>query len=225
MRYHRGVKKFLLDAVVLFVFAAAVNGQAQSEWRSISKAEYDKAFDQAASNTNRIYPHVFTVSTDFIENGKVVRTVNENRENEAPGRYRIRIDDTSNGVMTSKFQIRAGDGAVYCSSDAVSWTGPSQYECNGPISIYGPRTPESVEYWVKGDTEGEKVKSYRQLTVYPAKGGKKDFRETISAINYTGLFLWVTDAEGTLGPRTVTLMRWQFWKHKAKFDPVVAPKN
>ena len=121
--------------------------------------------------------------------------------------------------------MSVGFAKVFCSDDGVSWK-PSKYECYGPVSIYGSREPESIEYSVTvKSAKGQEVKVYREYSVFaPSEGSKKkDFREKVSTIDSRGFFTTVVDTEGTLDPRTVTLIRKQSWVTKAKIKPVVSP--
>jgi hypothetical protein len=200
-----------------------ITSSAQS--KTISKDEYEKVFQFAVSETNDAYPVIFKVTTDFIENGKTVRTVTDLNENESPGHHRIKRTVLADGKETNKFQVSVGFGKVYCSDDGVSWK-LSQYECSGPVSFYGRREPESIEYSVTvKSVKGKKVKVYREYSVFaPSKAnGEKDFREEVSTIDSRGFFVMVEDTEGTLNPKIVTLVRKQSWITKAKIKPVVAP--
>jgi hypothetical protein len=207
-----------LSAVFLFVITAS----AQS--RTIRKSEYEKVFEFAVSKTNEAYPVIFKVTTNFIENGKTIRRVTELRENESWLRDRIKRTDVAGGRTTNKYQIQVGFRNVFCSDDGVSWK-PSESMCFGPVSFYFSH-PKGIKYsvtvkWVKG----EKFKVYRGYFVLaPSEGSKKKvFRETVSTIDSRGFFTTVVDTEGTLGPKTVTLIRKQSWVTKAKIKPVLPP--
>jgi hypothetical protein len=207
-----------LSAVFLFI----ITSSAQS--RTISKDKYEKVFEFAVSKTNAAYPVIFKVTTDFIENGKTIRTVTDLDENESISHYRTKRTIVAGGSTTNKYQVSVGYGKVFCSDDGVSWK-PSEYMCFGPVSFYVSH-PEGIEYsvtvkWVKG----KKFKVYRGYFVFaPSEGNeKKVFRETVSTIDSRGFFTTVVDTEGTLNPRTVTLIRKQSWVTKAKIKPVVPP--
>lgn len=207
------------------VFLLIVTSYSQS--RTIGKDEYEKAFNFALTETNADYPHIFKVTTTFIENGKIVRTVTDVNENESPGHHRIKTTETADGRVINKYQITVGDN-VYCSEDGVSWKPPQQYECDGPISMYGRREVESIEYGVnKKAVNSKKVRVYRKYTVFaPSKGSTtRKFQETVSTVDSRGFFLTVVDTEGTLDPKIVTLIREQSWITKAKIEPVAAPKS
>ena len=213
--------KITLSFIAIFLFFTISNAQS----RTISKEEYEKAFQFAVSETNADYPLIFKVITTFVESGKTVRTVTEVDENEASGRYRIKKTNLENGKETNKYQLTVGFGNVFCSDDGVKWT-PSQYECSGPAMFYGLRDAESVEYSVtEKSVNGKKVKLYREYSVFaPLKGSKaKNFREKLSTIDSRRFFITVEDTEGTLDPKTITLRREQSWITKAKIKPVVAP--
>jgi len=161
-----------------------------------------------------------------IENGKIVSTVTDVDERESADHERITWTTVKDGKTTHKYQVTVGFGNVYCSDDGVSWKPASPYECSGPVSFYGPRDPESIEYSVEQKSlDGKEVKVYRKYSVFaPADAnGKKDFREEVSTIDSRGFFISVVDTEGTLDPRVVTLIRKQSWDTKTKIKPVVAP--
>lgn len=213
--------KFALSFSAILFFIITSSAQSQT----ISKDEYEKVFEFAVSRTNDDYPVIFKVVTDFIKNGKIVRTVTDSNENESPGHHRIRRTDLVAGKETNKYQVSVGFGKVYCSDDGVKWK-LSKYECSGPVSLYGRREAQSVEYSVTLKLEkGKKIKVYREYSVFaPSKAnGKKDFSETVSTIDSRGFFTTVEDTEGMLDPRTVMLIRKQSWITKAKIKPVVAP--
>jgi|GEM_PF-1129809 len=216
--------KTALSFIAVFLFIVT----SYSQSRTIGKDEYEKVFGFALTETNASYPHIFKVTTAFIKNGKTVRTVTDVNENEARGRYRIKITDTAGGRETNQYQLTVGFGNVFCSDDGVSWKPPQQYECSGPVSMYGHRDTESVEYSVaRKSANSRKVRVFREYSVFaPSKGGKtREFRETVSTIDSRGFFLTVVDTEGTLDPKTVTLTREQSWVTQAKIEPVVAPKS
>jgi hypothetical protein len=191
----------------------------------ISKDEYEKVFEFAVWETNKAYPVILKVTTVFIENGKIVRTVTDLNENESNLHHRITRTILAEGHKTNKYQVSAGFGKVFCSDDRVSWR-PSQAECFGPVSVYGRRDAESIEYGVTvKSVRGKKVRVFREYSVFaPSEGSKKkDFRETVSTIDSRGFFRTVVDTEGTLYPRTVTLIRKQAWLTRAKIKPVITP--
>jgi hypothetical protein len=208
---------------LIAIFLVIVTSSAQS--RTISKNEYEKVFEFAVSKTNEAYSVIFKVTTVFIENGKTVRTVTDLNENESPLHHRIKRTTVAGGRKTNKYQVSVGFENVFCSDDAVAWK-PSKHECWGPVSIYGRNEPESIEYSVSvKSAKGKKVKVYREYSVFaPSQASKKtNFRETVSTIDSRGFFTSVVDTEGTLDPRTVTLIRKQSWVTKAKIKPVVPP--
>jgi hypothetical protein len=220
---HQITKTIKVALSLIFIFLCQNNLNAQSN--TISKEDYDKAFRFAVSETNAVYPHILEVVTSFIEKGKTVRMVTEINENEAPLHHRIKIITVENGKETNKYQINVGMGNVFCSDDEITWK-PSKYECYGPTMFYPPRDAESTEYSVSEKTsDGKTVKVYREYSVFaPAEaGGKKEFSETVSTIDSSGLFINVVDTEGTLSPKTVILTRKQTWTLKAKIQPVVSP--
>lgn len=207
--------------MLFLLFVAGSNAQSQT----ITKDEYDKAFRFAVSETNAAFPFVFTVTTDFFENGKIVSTVTDVNERESQGRERITRTTVADGKTTFNYQIGVGFGKNFCSEDGVKWT-PSEYECSGPVSFYGPRNSENVEYRVTEKViKGKKVKVYRQYSVFAAliASGKKDFREKISTVDSRGFFIHIVDTEGTLDPLTIKLVRKQSWDTKTKIKPVLSP--
>lgn len=212
--------KIVFSIFAVFLFFISSSAQSQT----ITKDEYDKAFRFAVSETNADFPFIFEVTTEFIENGKTVRTVTEVNERESPEHERIKRTDFADGRETNKYQVRVGFGNVFCSDDGVSWVS-TKYECSSPAMFYGRREPESIEYSVtEKSVDGKQVKVYREYSVFaPSEGSKKkEFREKISTIDSRGFFVIIEDTEGTLDPKTVTLKRKQTWT-KAEFKPVVAP--
>ncbi|MCA1591020.1 MAG: hypothetical protein LC734_11695 [Acidobacteria bacterium] len=208
-----------LISFVLFTVSSSVQAQ------SITKDEFDSAYRFAVSETNAAFPFVFTVTTEFIENGKTDSTVIDVHEREAQGRERTTRKTITDGKTTHKYQIKVGFGKNFCSDDGLTWT-PNEYECFGPVSFYGRREPESVEYSVTGKrTKGKKAKVLRQYSVFAplAANAKKDFREKILTLDSRGFFIDIVDKEGTLDPLTVKLIRRQSWDTKTKFKPVIAP--
>jgi len=213
--------KIALSFFTILLFTITSNAQSQT----ISKDEYEKVLRFAVRETNAAYPVIFKVTTDFIENGKTIRTVTDLNENESPGHHRIKRTVFADGKETNKYQVSVGFGKVYCSDDGVSWK-LSKYECSVPVSFYGRREPESIEYSVTvKSVKGKKVKVYREYSVFaPLEGSKKkDFQESASTIDSRGFFITVKDTKGTLESRTVTLIRKQSWITKAKIKPVVPP--
>ena len=211
--------KIALSLSAIFLFIATSSAQP----RTISKDEYEKVFEFAVSKTNEAYPVVLKVTTVFIENGKTVRTVTEWNENESLLHSRIKRTTVAEGRTTNSYQVSVGFENVFCSEDGKSWK-PSKYECSGPVSVYGRRESENIEYSVTArSAKGKRV--YREYSVFaPFEGSKKkDFRERVLTIDSRGFFTTVVDTEGTLDPKTVTLVRKQSWVTKAKIEPVVPP--
>jgi len=211
----------LLALFILFPFVSVL---AQS--RPITAEEYNAVFESAGIQTNAAFPFIFTVTTDFIENGKIVSTVTEIDERESQVRERITTTTVTRGKTMRKYQVTVDTGKVYCSDDGVSWKPPSPYECSGPVSFYGRRTPESVEYSAEQKSlNGKKVKVYREYSVFASStpNGKKEFRDEISTIDSRGFLINIVTTEGTLDPRTVTLIRKQSWDANTKIKSIVAP--
>jgi hypothetical protein len=129
--------KIAISLVAILLFFTSTNAQ----WRTIGKNKYEKKFKFAVSKTNADYPVIFIVTTNFIENGKRVRTVTEFSENQSLTYRRIRRMTVTGGRTTNTYQVSVGP-RVFCSDDGVSWK-VSKFECWDPVSIYGPREPES----------------------------------------------------------------------------------
>ena len=210
---------------LIFMFLAVASSSAQ--WRSITWEEYGKAFGSAIFRIDSGYPYVLTLTADFIENGKVVRTDIEVREFETGERSRTKRTIVDGGTKTTMYQISLGSEKVYCSDDGVKWKPSSPNECTlGPLRVWGPRQRESAEYTVRRiSLAGQEAKLYRDYSVFapPTPNGKKFFEETTSTIDSRGLFLSVIIVEGTLDPRKVTFIRKQIWDYRAKIKPIVAP--
>ncbi len=213
--------KILLPLIAVCLFISTAKAQS----RTISKAQYEKVFQFAVSKTNAAYPVIFKVTTNFIENGKIIRTVTDLNENESLVHYRLTRTIIAEGSRTNKYQVSVGVDTIFCSDDGVSWK-PSRYQCFGPVSFYGSREPESIKYSVTAKwMKGKRVKVYREYSVFITSGEdeKNDFREKVSTIDSRGFFTTVVDTEGTLNPRTVTLRRKQSWFTKAAIKHVVPP--
>ena len=181
-------------------------------------------FQFAVSETNEDFPFIFEVITEFIENGKTIRTVTDLNERESSGHERIKMTDFADGRETTKYQVTVGFGNVFCSDDGVSWKS-TKYECSGPVMLYGRREPESTKYSVTEKfLNGKQVKVYREYSVFAPLEGKKqkEFREKISTIDSRGFFITIEGTEGTLDPKTVSLKRKQSWT-KTKIKPIVSP--
>lgn len=210
-----------LIAILLFMITSGAPP------RTISKDEYEKVMQFAVSRTNEAYPVILKVTTRFIENGKTIRTVTDLNENESLLHRRIKRTILVGGHKTNQYQVSVGVGQVFCSDDGVSWK-PSKAECSGPVSFYGERDTESVEYSVTlKSVKGKRFKVYREYSVFApwewSKSKKQEFRETVSTIDSRGFFTTVVDTEGTLDPKTVTLIRKQSWVTNAKIKPVAPP--
>lgn len=217
--------KLALSLIVLLLFVTASNAQS----RTITADEYNGNFNGAVYVTNAAFPFTFTVTTDFIENGKVVRAESEISERESEGHERIKKTMVADGKKTNIFQIMVSFGNVYCSNDGVSWKPPTPYECHGPddlLMLSTPRTPESAKYTVeKKFLGGKKVSVYRKFAVFAPTtvNGKKDFQEQVATIDSRGFFISVVATEGTLDPRTVMRAQKESWDTKTRIKPVVAP--
>lgn len=217
--------KIVLSLIVVLLFVAT--SMAQS--RAITADEYNGNVNGAVSVTNAAFPFTYSVTTDFINNGKVVRSESETNERESDGHERMRKIILADGKKTNIFQITVGLGNVYCSDDGVSWKPPTQYECPGPdkfLMLTYPRAPESAEYTVQEKAlGGKKVSVYRKFALFAPStpNGKKEFEEEIATIDSGGFFINVINTTGTLDPRTVTKVTKESWDTKTKIKPVVAP--
>lgn len=214
--------KYIFSLIIIIGSALLANGQ----FKPTSQADYKGTFSYAVGETNQAFPFVFTVTTEFYKGGKLVETHKEVHERQAPGVERLVKTFDKEGKTTRKYRTSTGFGQVYCSDDGEKWIGPQKFECFGPSSFYGPRTPESTEYSVSTKKlGGQEVKVFREYIVYSARaeGGKKEFWENRATIDLRGFFVDFSTEEGTLDPRTVNLVRKQTWKTHAKFEPVAAP--
>jgi hypothetical protein len=221
--------KMIISLTLVLILGNIVGAQT----RAIAKSDYDAVFGYAVRATNAAFPFVFTVITDTYENGKVVSTETDIDERQAQGVERETKTLVRDGKTLRAFSVMVGFGInTYCSTDGTSWRGPQQYVCPGPdasglLRLYGPRTPETVEYTVTDKSlNGEVVKVYREYSVFASSEpkGKENFDEKISTIDSHGFFVEIVGTEGTLDPRTVTLTRKQTWAQNAKFPPVKAPR-
>jgi hypothetical protein len=217
-------------SLTLIAFAA-ITLTAQS--KPTTEADYNGTFGYAVGETNKAFPFIFTVVTETFEGGKLVSTETDINERQAPGVERKTQTLTRGRETLRSYSVMTGFGDnTYCSTDAVSWTGPQKFVCRGPngsgsIGLYGPRTPESVEYSVTERSVGGKpVKVYRKYAIFAAKNpnGKRSFEEKIATIDSRGFLISVVGTEGILDPKTITLVRKQTWDLTTKFKPVVAPK-
>lgn len=213
---------FLLVAIVTLF---AINSTAQS--KPTTAADYKGTFQYAVSETNAAFPFIFTVVVDEFENGKNVSSETMVDERQAAGVERITRTVVKDGKKLVSYQLKVGFGSVYCSSDGLTWQGPQKYECSGPSRLYGRRDTETAEYSVEEkNVGGDNIKVYREYAIYkPTDGGReKEFKETIATIDSRGFFISIVNNEGSLDPKTVTLVRKQTWDMKTKMKPVVAPK-
>jgi len=217
-----GMRNLILLAILFGSLILPASGQS----KDISKAEYDKAFNFAVSETNAQFPFLFKVSVNDYENGHVKATQDSIDERETAGAERMSEIVTEGDKRTTSFEVRTGFSQVYCSSDGKSWTGPQRYECGGPRRLYGPRNPESASYGVTTAKLGDKnVRLYREYVVYPAaQNSRRGFSEKISTIDSRGYFIKIEGTEGLLDPQEITLTRLQTWDLTTKFPPVIAPK-
>ena len=214
--------KIALSIVTIFLLFISSNAQS----KTISKDEYEKVLQFAVSETNADYPVILKAVVNNIKNGKTISTETSTVENEAQGRSRQKTTVFENGKETNKYQINAGFGSVYCSDDGIKWEGPSEYECNRMVRLYGPREPESAEYSVTTKiVNNKKVSIYREYLVFApyTEGKKRTFREKFLTIDSRGFFITVERTEGTFDPKTVTLTSKQSWTTKAKIKLVAAP--
>lgn len=214
--------KFLL--LIVTVALLAIGSIAQS--KPSTAADYNGTFQNAVSGTNRAFPFVFTVVVDEFDKGKIVFSETMINERQAAGVERISRTILDNGKKSNIYQVKVGFGNVYCSNDGVTWQGPQKFECSGPRRLYGQREVESSEYSVEEKSvDGETVKVYREYVIYPPTDNSgKGFKETLATIDSRGFFISILNNEGTLDPKSVTLVRKQSWDFKTKIKPIVAPK-
>lgn len=216
---------------LVIVILAAISGFAQA--KPTNAADYKGTFQYAVSATNEAFPFVFTVVTVTYENGKIASAETDIDERQAMGVERETKTLIKDGKTLTSYSIMVGFGSnTYCSMDGVSWRGPQQYVCPGPdgsglVRLYGPRKPETAEYTVEEKSvNGKKVKVYREYLIFSSSNpsGKNDFQEKIATIDSRGFFISIVGNEGTLDPKTVTLVRKQTWDFNTKIKPIVAPK-
>lgn len=220
---YQNIMRLPLLFITLIICAVAANAQT----RPIAEADYEELLSYAVSETNADFPFVFTVTTEFIENGKPVRTVAERNEREAQLRERTTRTTTIGDKIETQFQISAGSGNTFCSEDGKTWTNRSGYMCFGPVNFYGREHPLSIERTISEESEnGKTLRVLREYTILPPenKNGKNRFREEVSTIDERGFFVSIITTEGTLEPRTTILIRKQEWT-KVKFDPVKPPQT
>lgn len=215
--------KFLLfvATIALFVLSSA----AQS--KPTTAADYKGSFQYAVSETNAAFPFIFTVVIDEFENGRKLLSETMVNERQAAGVERITRAILKDEKKSVSYQVKVGFGNVYCSTDGVTWQGPQKYECSGPSRLYGRRDIEKAEYSVEENAvDGEDFRVYREYLIYkPTEGNReKEFKETTATIDSRGFFISIVNNEGTLDPKTVTLVRKQTWDFKTKIKPIVAPK-
>lgn len=203
-----------------FIIMSLLTGVSLAQSQTITPEEYDKATRLTVSQTRA--PFIFTISTDFVENGKIVSTVTEVDETEPKGRGRITRTTVRGGKTTRQFQIIAAFDVYYCSDDGIAWKGPSPAKCFEPLSSYPPRRPESVTCSVKDKTL---YKVYREYSVFAplTPDGKKEFREELATVGPGALLRSVITTEGALDPTTITLVRHLSWQTKARIKPIVVP--
>jgi hypothetical protein len=166
-----------LSLVASLIFFSATSAQS----RTIRKREYEKIIQFATSKTNADYPVILTVTTNFIENGKTVRTITDVDEKQSLSHRRVKRTIVADEATMNTYQVSLGFSNVYCSDDGVSWK-PSKSECWGPVSVYGPREPESSHYSVRvKSVKGKTMKVYREYSVFPLWEGsdEKEFRERV----------------------------------------------
>jgi hypothetical protein len=215
-----------------FIASAAITLNAQT--KPITAADYDRAIEYAASETNKAFPFVYNVLTQTFESGKLVSTETEVDERQAQGVERETKTLKKDGKTFRSYSVMVGFGDnTYCSSDGVTWKGPQKFVCPGPdgsglLMLYGPKEPESVEYSVTEKSLASKpVKVYRKYATFAATepNGKKSFEEEIATIDSRGFFISIVNNQGTLDPKAVNRVQRETWDFKTKFKPVVAPKQ
>jgi hypothetical protein len=219
--------------VACFAFITLTTITLNAQLKPTTAADYDGTFQYAVSETNSAFPFVFTVATQRFEGGKLVSTQTEVNERQAQGVERGAKTLERGGKLLRSYSVMIGFGdATYCSTDAVSWTGPQRFVCPGPegnrlLRLSRPRQPDKAEYSVTEESlDGNPVKVYRKYAVFAASGpnGKASFEEETATIDSRGFFISAFTTKGILDPKVVELTRKQTWDFKTKFKPVVAPK-
>jgi hypothetical protein len=219
--------------LIFTLLAAATAMSVCAQAKPTTASEYDAIDSYAVRATNAAFPFVFKVVTENFERGKLVSTETEINERQAQGVERETKTLEEGGKTLHSYSIMVGFGNnTYCSTDGVIWKGPQQYVCPAPggsglLRLSRPRTPETAEYTVTESTvAGKPVKIYRKYAVYSASAPdkKQTFEEKIATIDSRGFFISVTNAEGSINPKTVSLTRTQTWDFSTKLKPIVAPK-
>jgi len=221
--------KLIISIVLIALAATTLSAQA----KPTTAADYEGTFRYAVFETNRSFPFVFTVVKEKFVGGKLVSTETSVDERQAAGVERETIKLERGGKTFSSYSIQVGFGNhTDCSTDGAIWNGPQEFVCPGPdgsnvLTLSRPRKSESVEFSVsERSINGEPVKIYRKYAIFAGTGasGKKSFEEEIATIDSRGFFISVVDTEGTLDPKSLTLIRNQTWDFETKFKPVVVPK-
>src|SRR5688500_2429385 len=86
-------------AILLLIITAS------AQRRTISKDEYEKVLQFAVEETNAAFPIIFKVTTDFIENGRTIRTVTDLNENESRSHHRTKRTILAEGRETNTYQV------------------------------------------------------------------------------------------------------------------------
>ncbi len=222
-----------MKPIISFTLVAFAAITSYSQAKPATAADFEGTFRYAVVETNKAFPFVFTVITETFGGGKLVSTLTQVSERQAEGIERTTQTLEQGGKTLRSYSIMTGFGEnTYCSNDGVLWKGPQQFVCPGPdgsgsLRLYGPRTPESVEYTVSENSiDAKPVKVYRKYSIFaaPDAEGKKSFEEQIATIDPRGFLISVVGTEGLLEPKTITLIRTQTWDFQTKFEPVAAPR-
>ncbi|MBP6003008.1 MAG: hypothetical protein KA746_06195 [Pyrinomonadaceae bacterium] len=211
------LKPTLCLVVILLVISLS-----QGQSKPTTEADYNGTFSYAVSETNSAYPVIFKVEVENFSQGKVIRKSTETVENQAELHSRSTTTIVDGGKTRTVYEILIGEQNGFCKEGDGPWR-KSQYVCFGSNTIFGPRTPESVEYSVEEKVlNGKSVKIYRKYSIFPGKSGKQ-FEEEVATIDADGYFINVVDTSGTLNPKVVSRIQKQTWTIKAKIKPIEAP--
>lgn len=194
----------------------------QAQRKPTTEADYNGTFTYAVSETNSAYPVIFKVEVEEYSNGKLIRKSTETVENQAQLHSRSTTTIVEGGNASTVYEILIGEQNGFCKEGNGPWK-KSQYVCFGSRTLFGPRTPESVDYSVeKKVLNGKTVKIYRRYSVFLGKSGKQ-FEEEVATIDQDGYFINVVDTSGMLESKIISRIQKQTWTIKATIKPIVAP--
>lgn len=207
-----------LCLIVILLFASLSHGQS----KPTTEGDYNGTFSYAVSETNSAYPVIFKVEVENFSKGKLIRKSTETVENQAELHSRSTTKIVEGAKTRTVYEILIGEQNGFCKEGDGPWR-KSRYVCFSSRTIFGPRTPESVEYSVEEKVlNGKSVKIYRKYSIFPGKSGK-EFEEKVATIDQDGYFVNVVDTAGTVSPKVISRIQTQTWTIKAKIKPIVAP--